>query len=96
MKYTYTLINADQLCIPAGRMMNRTLEKDPVSEMLEAIMKVARGERSAQVEFSGENDEFDSLAAALNMMIDDIRTGTQDLDRRGKELSALNKHLHRE
>ena len=77
-------------------MMNTTLEKDRINEMIEGVMKVARGDYSAQVELSGKNDELDSLAIGLNMMIDDIRTGVEDLDRRGKKLSALNRHLQME
>ncbi len=64
-----------------------------INEMVEAVIKVARGDYSGQVELSGKNDEFDSLAMGLNMMIDDVRAGFEDVDRRGKELSALNKRL---
>jgi len=59
--------------------MDETSEKKPMNEMLEALMKVARGDYSVQVELSGKNDEFDSLAMGLNMMIDDIRTSQEAL-----------------
>jgi len=49
------------------------LEKDRINELIEAVMKVAMGDYSAQIELSGKNDELDSLAMGLNMMIDNIR-----------------------
>ena len=59
--------------------MDKTSEKERINEMLEAIMEVARGDYSVQIELSGQNDEFDSLAMCLNMMIDDIRTNEEAL-----------------
>ena len=50
-----------------------------VSEMIEAIMKVAGGDYSVQLELSDQNDELDSLAVGLNMMIDDIKTSEQEM-----------------
>ena len=41
-----------------------------VTEMTDAIQKVARGDYSVQIELSGRNDDLDSLALGLNMMID--------------------------
>lgn len=73
--------------------MDKTSEKERMGEIIEAVMKVARGDYSVQVELSGENDEFDSLAMGLNMMIDDIRIGMEDLDRQRQELSTINKRL---
>jgi len=54
--------------------MDKTSGKERINEMIDTIMKVARGDYSVQVELSGQNDELDSLAMGLNMMIDDIRT----------------------
>ena len=59
--------------------MDKTSEKESMAEMVKVVMKVARGDYSAQVELSGKNDEFDSLAMGLNMMIDDIRTSEEAL-----------------
>jgi len=52
---------------------NKKLKKDRIDDIIEAIMKVGQGEFSVQVELSGKNDDIDSLAMGLNMMIDDIR-----------------------
>ena len=43
-----------------------------VSKMIHSIQKVARGDYSVQIELSPQNDDLDSLAVGLNMMIDDI------------------------
>ena len=60
-------------------MMDKTSEKERMNEMIEATIKVARGDYSVQVELSGKNDELDSLAMGLNMMIDDVRTAQETL-----------------
>ena len=52
---------------------NKKLKKDRINDIIEAIMKVGQGDFSVQVELSGKNDDVDSLAMGLNMMIDDIR-----------------------
>ena len=59
--------------------MDKTAEKERINEMIEAAMKVARGDYSVQVELSGKNDDLDALAMGLNMMIDDTRTSTEVL-----------------
>ncbi len=73
--------------------MDNTLEKDRVDNMIDIVMKVARGDYHIQIGLSAKNDELDSLSMGLNMMIDDIRTSYEDLDRQKSELSALNRQL---
>jgi PAS domain S-box-containing protein len=58
------------------------------SEMIDAVTKVSRGDYSVQIELSGENDELDSLAMGLNMMIDDIRTSIEERVKAYQELQA--------
>jgi PAS domain S-box-containing protein len=65
--------------------MNKPLEKDRVNEVIEAVMKVARGNYSVQIKLSGENDELDALGIGLNMMIDDIREHITELKRAEEE-----------
>ncbi len=60
-------------------MIDKTSEEERVNEMIEATMKVARGDYSIQVRLSERNDELDSLAMGLNMMIDDLRINTIDI-----------------
>ncbi len=57
-------------------MMDRALQEDRINEMIDTVMKVARGDHSVQFELSGKNDELDSLAVGLNMMIDDLRVSS--------------------
>jgi len=59
--------------------MDKTSEKERMNEIIESIMKVARGDYSAQIQLSGKNDELDSIAVGLNMMIDDLKAGTVGL-----------------
>lgn len=73
--------------------MDKTLEKERISEIIEAIMKVARGDYSVQIELSGKNDEIDSLAMGLNMMTDDIRNSIEELHRANEQLQASEEEL---
>lgn len=80
-----------------------------INEILEVVQKCARGDYSS-CETSEENDSFDALCMGINMMIDDIKNNYQeleatqkatlkilaDLDKRGKDLEALNKKLQQE
>jgi len=60
--------------------MDKTSEKERINEMIDATMKVSRGDYSIQVGLSDKMDEIDSLAMGLNMMIDDIKAGTVGLE----------------
>jgi len=73
--------------------MDKTSEKERMNEMIEAIMKVARGDYSVQVELSGKNDDLDSLAMGLNMMIDDIRNNIEELHQANEQLQASEEEL---
>ena len=42
--------------------MDKTSEKDRLNEMIDAVMRVARGDYSVQIERSDRNDDLDSLA----------------------------------
>ena len=59
--------------------MDKTSEQR-MNKMIEAIMKVARGDYSVQVDLSGMNDELDSLAMGINMMMDDLVSSTIKTD----------------
>lgn len=61
--------------------MDKTTEKDRIDELIQAVMKVAKGDYSAYVELSENNDELDSLAMGLNMMVDDIRTSVERVEK---------------
>jgi len=66
------------------------LEKDRINELIEVVMKVAEGDYSAQVELSGKNDELDSLAMGLNMMIDDIRNEITEREKAEERIEHIN------
>ncbi len=65
--------------------MDKTSE-DRINEMIEAVMEVARGDYSVQIEISDKNDDFDSLAMGINMMIDDVR---HEITARKQAMEAL-------
>ena len=69
--------------------MDKKSEKERINEMIEAIMKVARGDYSVQIKLSDKNDDLDSLAMGLNMMIDDLRTLIIERKRADEEIRKL-------
>jgi nitrogen fixation/metabolism regulation signal transduction histidine kinase len=58
--------------------------QDRINEMIEAVMAVAQGNYFIQIRISERNDDLDSLAMGINMMIEDIRIGIE----REKTLAA--------
>ncbi|MGD2089131.1 MAG: ATP-binding protein [Candidatus Aminicenantes bacterium] len=58
---------------------NEKLKKDRIDKIIEAIMKVGQGDFSVQIEISDKNDDIDSLAMGINMMIDNIREAHEKL-----------------
>jgi signal transduction histidine kinase len=52
--------------------MDETTDKDRIEDMIDKVMMVARGNYSTQIELSDKNDDLDSLAIGINMMINDI------------------------
>ncbi len=72
--------------------MDKT-SKDRINEMIEAVMKVARGDYSVQIELSPQNDDLDSLATGLNMMIDDVRNDVTERKKAEERIEHLNAML---
>ena len=60
-------------------MKNKTSETHRLDEMIVVAMKVARGDYAVGVRLTDKNDEYDSLAMALNMMADDLEANTIQL-----------------
>ncbi|MBE3122381.1 MAG: hypothetical protein IMZ58_09275 [Thermoplasmata archaeon] len=75
--------------------MDKPLEKDRISEIIEGITKVARGDYSIQIELSGKNDDLDSLGMGINMMIDDIREYIIELKRSEEKQIEAQKTLEK-
>ncbi len=73
--------------------MDETSEKERIDGIIKATMKVARGDYSTHVELSGKNDDLDSLAMGLNMMIDDIRTSEEALQKSEETYRGQISHL---
>ena len=72
--------------------MDKALQENRIGVIIEAIMKVARGDYSVQLELSSENDSLDSLAIGINMMVEDLSKTTASRD----ELNAANQQLGQE
>lgn len=61
----------------------------PLLELSRAATKVARGELSSRARVWAQ-DEIGNLAQSVNMMIDGLVAGRQDLQRHNRQLQALN------
>lgn len=72
--------------------MRNKPDKVRINEMLEAIIKVAQGDYSVQLEISGSNDSLDSLAMGFNMMIDDVRDSVE-IALQNERISHMNNEL---
>jgi len=68
--------------------------EERIDAMIDAIMKVARGDYSAQIELSDKNDELDSLGIGINMMIDDIKHSNEETQREKNGLNLLSDWLN--
>lgn len=75
--------------------MDKTSEKDRINEMIDVIMQVARGDYSVQVKPSDENDDLDSLAIGINMMVDDIRNSIKEVERNQEKLNEKIEELEK-
>jgi len=75
--------------------MDKTSGIDRINEMIAIIMQVARGDCSVQVELLGENDELDSLAVGINMMIEDIKERAKEIEKNQELLQEKIKDLEK-
>jgi len=77
------------------RMMNKTSEKDRINEMIDVIMRAARQDFSAPLKLSDENDDLDSLAIGINMMIEDIQDYIKIVEKNKDTLNEKIKELEK-
>ena len=73
--------------------MNKLSQKDKINKIIDAVMNVARGDYSTQIELSEDNDDLDSLAMGINMMIDDVRNNIET-KAQNKRFKKINIELH--
>lgn len=66
--------------------MDKTSDESRINEMTETVMNVARGNYSAQIELTGKNDDLDSLAIGINIMIEDIQANVNQIKEKIEEL----------
>jgi signal transduction histidine kinase len=69
------------------------LNNQRIELFIEAIMKVAKGDFSVQLEISEEYNDLDALAMGINMMVDDLRIG-HAMGQENERIKLLNKQLH--
>lgn len=69
-------------------------DRDRIDGFIEAIMNVAQGDYSVQLELSDENDYLDALAIGINMMVDDLRHG-RSVELENEKIKELNVQLQR-
>ena len=72
--------------------MTSASDKARINQLVNVVMQVASGNYNAQVKLSGKNDDLDSLAMGLNMMIDDIKNSI-NIEQQNERFIKLNKEL---
>ncbi len=65
--------------------------KKRIELLLEVLQKAAEGDLEASSPVSDRNDEIDALAAGINMMIEEVKERTRELENRNEELKQFNK-----
>ena len=61
-----------------------------INSILEVLQKVAAGDMDVSVKLSGKSDEIDALGAGVNMMIEEVRERTRELEEKNRELKKFN------
>ncbi len=56
--------------------MDESSEKK-IDELIAAVIRIAKGDYSVQIETSERNDKLDALAMGINMLVDDLKTGRE-------------------
>ncbi len=56
-----------------GDIVRKVSDNERISEFIEAIMQVAKGDYSVQLSITEENNMLDALAIGINIMIDEIK-----------------------
>jgi len=72
--------------------MSDNLLNSRINEFIEAIMKVAQGDFTIQLDLTGENNHLDALAMGINMMVDDLKKG-RDTALENDRIKLLNAQL---
>ena len=72
--------------------MNYTNQRARINKIIDTVMCVARGDYSTQIELSKENDDLDSLAMGINMMIDDVKSNLET-EAQNKRFKKINEEL---
>jgi signal transduction histidine kinase/CheY-like chemotaxis protein len=72
--------------------MDELLDSERIDEIIEAIMKVSRGDYSVQIRLSDEYNYMDAIAVGFNMMVDDIKK-SHEISLENQRINQLNAQL---
>lgn len=72
--------------------MRKMSDNERISEFIEAIMQVAKGDYSVQLRISEENNMLDALAMGINIMIDEIKNSV-DIEQQNEIYRKINTEL---
>src|SRR5665648_276996 len=56
---------------------NMEIEQKRIREILDAIIEIAQGDYSGQIELTNKNDDIEAIAFGINMMIDDLKNNEE-------------------
>ncbi|MCG8572967.1 MAG: PAS domain S-box protein [Spirochaetes bacterium] len=55
--------------------------EERIKKMVDVVLEMAHGNFQAQAEYTGQNDQLDSLAVGINMMIEEIQNGMEQMEK---------------
>jgi methyl-accepting chemotaxis protein len=62
-----------------------------INAILDVLQKASDGNLDVSAPVSEKADELDALAAGINMMIEEVKERTMELERKNEELERFNK-----
>lgn len=66
-----------------------------IEEILDVIQKTARGDFTKTCRISEKNDSFDAFAVGINMMVDDLRDRTKEVEEKQEKLNEKIEELEK-
>ena len=62
-----------------------------IEKILDVLQKAAGGDMNVSAPVSENTDELDALAAGINMMIEEVRERTKELEQKNEDLERFNR-----
>ncbi len=62
-----------------------------IKSILDVLQKAAAGDMNVSAPVSGKTDDIDAVAAGINMMMEEVKERTAELEHKNSELERFNR-----